>query len=202
VIFNLEAKKRTTTKRSELNALRQQGMIPAVLYGKAVESTPIAIDRGTFLQCYKKSFNELAFYEIELDGAKHHTILKDKLIHPVTRNILHIDFMVIEESAQMEFEVPVQYIGEAIGTKEGGFVDVVQRTVKVTCRAKDLPDDIQLDISGMRVGDTMHIKDLPEGKWHYKDHPDVALVVVHAKKTEEVPVVEAAPEAEEEKPEE
>ncbi len=197
MIFTLEAKKRTTTKKSELNALRQQGMIPAVIYGKVVESTPISIDRGIFMQCYKKSFNELAFYEIELDGAKHHTILKDKLIHPVTRNILHIDFMVVEETAEMEFEVPVQYVGEAAGTKEGGFVDIVQRTVKITCQARNLPEEIKLDISGMHIGDSLHIKDLPEGNWQYKDHADVALVVVHAKKTEEVPVVEAAPATEE-----
>lgn len=197
MIFTIEAKKRTTTKKSELNALRHQGMIPAVLYGKTVESTPISIDRGNFLQCYKKSFNELAFYEIQLNGNKHHTILKDKLIHPVTRDILHIDFMVIEETAEMEFEVPVQYVGEAAGTKEGGFMDVVQRTVKITCQAKNVPEEIKLDISGMHIGDTMHIKDLTVGKWQYKDHADVALVVVHAKKTEQVPVVEAAPEAEE-----
>ncbi len=198
MIFNLEAQKRTTTKRSELSALRRQGMIPAVLYGKSVESIPISIDRGTFMQCYKKSFNELAFYELELEGAKHHTILKDKLIHPVTRNILHIDFMVVEESAQMEFEVPVQFVGEAAGTKEGGFMDVVQRSVKITCRAKDIPEDIKLDVSGLHVGDSLHVKDLPDGKWQYKDHPDVALVVVHAKKVEEAPVTEAAPETAEE----
>ena len=197
MIFTLEAKKRTTTKKSELNALRQQGMIPAVIYGKVVESTPLSIDRGIFMQCYKKSFNELAFYEIELDGCKHLTILKDKLIHPVTRNILHIDFMVVEESAEMEFEVPVQYEGEAAGTKEGGFVDIVQRTVKITCQARNLPEEIKLDISGMHIGDSLHIKDLPEGNWQYKDHADVALVVVHAKKTEEVPVVAAAPATEE-----
>ena len=183
MIFTLEAQPKQTSKKSELNALRRQGMIPAVLYGKSVESTPIAIDRGKFQQCYKKSFNELAFYEIVLNGTKYHTILKDKLIHPVTRNILHIDFMVVEESAQMEFEVPIQFVGEAVGTKEGGFVDVIQRSVKITCRAKDIPEEISLDISALKVGDALHIKDLPAGNWQYKDHSDIKLVVVHAKKT-------------------
>jgi large subunit ribosomal protein L25 len=201
VIFTLEAQPKQTSKKSELNALRRQGMIPAVLYGKSVESTPIAIDRGKFQQCYKKSFNELAFYEIVLNGTKYHTILKDKLIHPVTRNILHIDFMVVEESAQMEFEVPIQFVGEAVGTKEGGFVDVIQRSVKITCRAKDIPEEISLDISALKVGDALHIKDLPAGNWQYKDHSDITLVVVHAKKTEEAPAAAEAPAAEEPKPE-
>ncbi|HOY84450.1 MAG: 50S ribosomal protein L25 [Candidatus Cloacimonetes bacterium] len=201
MIFTLEAQPKQTSKKSELNALRRQGMIPAVLYGKSVESTPIAIDRGKFQQCYKKSFNELAFYEIVLNGTKYHTILKDKLIHPVTRNILHIDFMVVEESAQMEFEVPIQFVGEAVGTKEGGFVDVIQRSVKITCRAKDIPEEISLDISALKVGDALHIKDLPAGNWQYKDHSDITLVVVHAKKTEEAPAAAEAPAAEEPKPE-
>lgn len=201
MIFTLEAQPKQTSKKSELNALRRQGLIPAVLYGKSVESTPIAIDRGKFQQCYKKSFNELAFYEIVLNGTKYHTILKDKLIHPVTRNILHIDFMVVEESAQMEFEVPIQFVGEAVGTKEGGFVDVIQRSVKITCRAKDIPEEISLDISALKVGDALHIKDLPAGNWQYKDHSDITLVVVHAKKTEEAPAAAEAPAAEEPKPE-
>ncbi len=201
MIFTLEAQPKQTSKKSELNALRRQGMVPAVLYGKSVESTPIAIDRGKFQQCYKKSFNELAFYEIVLNGTKYHTILKDKLIHPVTRNILHIDFMVVEESAQMEFEVPIQFVGEAVGTKEGGFVDVIQRSVKITCRAKDIPEEISLDISALKVGDALHIKDLPAGNWQYKDHSDITLVVVHAKKTEEAPAAAEAPAAEEPKPE-
>ncbi len=61
MIFTLEAKKRNTTKKSELTALRAAGMIPAVMYGKDTDSTSIAIDKGEFQQCYKKSFNELAF---------------------------------------------------------------------------------------------------------------------------------------------
>lgn len=196
MIYTLDAKQRTTTKRSELTALRASGMIPAVLYGKNMESTPISLDKGAFLQCYKKSFNELTFYEIVLEGKKYHTILKDKLIHPVMRNILHIDFMVIQESALMEFDIPVQFIGEAAGVKEGGFTDIVQRTVKIVCRAKDVPEEIKMDVSPLRVGDSLHVRDLPTGTWQYKDHADVTLVVVHAKKAEEIVASAAAPAAE------
>ena len=192
MIFTLEAKKRTTTKKSELNALRAKGLIPAVLYGKEVDTASIAINQGEFHQCYKKSFNELAFYEIVLDGKKYHTILKDKLVHPVTRNILHIDFMVVQAKAQMEFEIPIQFVGEAVGTREGGFADIIQRTVKITCLAKDLPEDITLDISELHVGDSRHVSDLPQGKWQFKDNPDVTLVVIHPKKVEAPTAEEAA----------
>ncbi len=201
MIFNIDAQKRNTTKHSELTALRNSGMIPAVLYGKTVESIPIAINKGAFAQCYKKSFNELAFYEINLEGKKYHTILKEKLVHPVSRNILHIDFMVIQDTVAMDFDIPVQFIGEAAGTKEGGFMDIIQRTVKISCKAKDLPEEIKLDVSALHVGESLHVKDLPEGKWLYKDNPDITLVVVHAKKQEEVKTAEPAAEVVAEKPE-
>ncbi len=196
MIFNIDAQKRTTTKKSELNALREQGKIPAVLYGKEVDTASIAIDMGEFQKCYKRSFNELAFYDIELDGKKYHTILKDKLVHPVTRNILHIDFMVISAKAQMEFDIPIKFVGESLGAKEGGFTDYVHRTVTISCRADEAPDELELDVSQLRIGDTLHVSDLPKGPWQYKEHDDVTLVVVHAKRAEEVAEPEEAAEEE------
>lgn len=201
MIFTLEAKKRNTTKKSELTALRAAGMIPAVMYGKDTDSTSIAIDKGEFQQCYKKSFNELAFYEIKLDGKTYHTILRDKLVHPVSRNILHIDFMIVQASTQMEFEVPVQFVGEPAGNKEGGFTDVIQRSVKISCLAKDVPDEFKLDISTLKVGESMHVKDLPQGAWQFKDNMDVTLVAIHAKKVEATAPAEAAIEPKEDKTE-
>ncbi len=209
--FNLEAQKRTPSKKSDLNVLRAGGGIPAVIYGKSLDSTPISVDERIFLNYYKKSFTELAFYEIELEGQKHHCILKDKLIHPVTRQILHLDFLVVDEDAEMEFEIPIQFEGEAAGEKEGGFVDILQRTVKITCKPKDVPRELILDISELHVGDSRQVKDLPQGKWVYKDSEDQPLLVVHAKREEEVEEEEeeldlegeeAAPETQEETSEE
>jgi large subunit ribosomal protein L25 len=194
MIFTLEAEKRTTTKKSEINALRSAGKIPAIMYGKDVPSTPIALNSGAFMQCFKKSFNELAFYEILLEGNKYHTILKDKLVHPVHRNILHLDFLVVPAKAHMEFDIPVRFMGEAIGNKEGGFTDVIQRTVKISCLAEDVPEEIDLDVSGLHVGESLHVKDLPTGKWTYKDNPEVTLVVVHAKKVETAAPTAVTPE--------
>ncbi|NLW19004.1 MAG: 50S ribosomal protein L25 [Candidatus Cloacimonetes bacterium] len=199
--FNLEAQKRTPSKKSDLTNLRAKGGIPAVIYGKSLASTPICVDGQVFLNYYKKSFTELAFYEIELEGKKHHCILKDKLVHPVSRQFLHLDFFVVEEGAEMEFEIPIQFEGEAAGEKEGGFVDILQRTVKITCKPKDLPRDLILEISDLHVGDSLQVKDLPQGKWSYKDSEDQPLVVVHAKRAEsadEAEGDEAAPEAGEE----
>ncbi len=183
MIFTLEAQMRKTMRKSDLTKLRAQGMIPAVIYGPNMDTMSISINQAEFNKCYKKSFTELAFYELAIDNQKYHTILKDKLTHPVRRDFLHLDFQVIPASAEMEFELPINFIGEAAGAKEGGFVDIVQRTVKLVCQASKVPE-ISVDLSPLHIGDSIRIKDLPQGEWTYKDHEEEALVVVHAKRAE------------------
>lgn len=201
MIFTLEAQTRKTVRKSDLTKLRAQGMIPAVLYGPNMDALSISVDQAEFTRCYKKSFNELAFYELQLGDTKYHTILKDKLVHPVERNVMHIDFMVVPANAQMEFDVPIHFKGEAIGTHEGGFVDIVQRNVKLVCQADRVPDGLDLDISNLHVGESLHVRDLPKGEWTIKDHEEVTLIVIHAKKAEAVaePKAEPAAKAPEEK---
>lgn len=189
MIFNLNAEPRKTTRKSDLTTLRAAGLIPAVIYGPQMESVGISVTKAEFSQLYKKSFGEVSFWEIDAAGKKYHTILKDKQVHPVTRNFLHLDFMVVEKSALIELEVPIRYIGEAMGTKEGGMLDILHRSIKISCKADAIPEDLELDISNLGVNESLHVKDLPQGDWTTKEHADVALVVVHPKKREE-----AAPE--------
>ncbi|MCB5252290.1 MAG: 50S ribosomal protein L25 [Candidatus Cloacimonadaceae bacterium] len=190
MIFTLNAEPRNTKKKSDLTALRAEGKIPAVLYGAGVEATKLSINDNEFMKCYKKSFTEFSFYEVKLEGEKYRTILKDKQMHPVNRNFLHIDFQVLDKDSVLELDIPVNYVGEPIGLKEGGFMDVIQRSVKVICKAADVPEGMELDVSNLRVGDALHISDLPKGVWEYKDHDDVTMVVIHAKAAEEEEPVE------------
>lgn len=200
MIFTLKAEDRNTVKKSELTALRASGMIPAIVYGSGVETTKLSINSAEFYKCYKKSFTELAFYELNHGDKKFHTILKAKQMHPVTRLFLHLDFMVLDAESTMELDIPLNIVGEPIGLKEGGFMDVIQRTIKVVCKVSDIPDELELDVSSMKVGDTKHIGDLRKGAWTYKDQDDATLVVIHARTTaaeptEEEPAAEEEPEA-------
>lgn len=184
MIVNIAAQPRQTGKKSMLTVMRSKGMIPGVLYGPGMDAVSIVVNNAEFTRCYKKSFAELTFFEVELEGKKYHTILKDKLIHPVSRNFLHLDFMVVDATSMMEFDLPVHFEGEAIGTKEGGFLDIIQRNVKISCPADNVPEDLRLNVSNLKVGDSLHVRDLPKGNWTFKDHDDVTLVVVHPKKAE------------------
>lgn len=180
--FDLTAETRTTTKSSELNSLRKQGVIPAVLYGTGIEAIPISIPKAKFMEAYKQSFKEVTFYELHIGSKKYHTILKDSQMHPVRRDFLHLDFIVVPRKSQIEIDIPVNLVGEPIGVKAGGLLDVIQRTVKVVCQADKIPEVIKVDISNLGVGESIHVSNLPDGDWQYKDMPDNTIVVIHAKK--------------------
>lgn len=200
MIFNLKATPRKTIRKSDLHTLRAGGMIPAVIYGPKRESISVSISKGDFTQMYKKSFAEVSFWDIELNGNQFHTILKDKQIHPVTREMLHLDFMIVSAEAIIEVEVPIIIKGEPQGVKEGGMMEIVQRYVKISCKANEIPEDLILDVSNLKIGESLHIRDLPKGNWQVKEHSDVTLVSIHAPRTEIVEEKPAAPVPEEQTP--
>jgi len=171
-------------RKSDLTTLRASGLLPAVIYGPGKVNLPVALNRNEFAQTYKKSFSEVSYWEIEVEGKKYHTILKDKQIHPVSREFLHVDLMIVSAESRVELEIPIHYTGEPVGTKEGGMLEIMQRHVKVSCRATDIPEELTLDITKLKVGESLHVKDLPTGSWQIKDHAEVALVAVHPKKKE------------------
>lgn len=184
MIFKIEAVQRKTERKSDLSKLRKEGFIPAVVYGKGIDPIDITMDRAEFMKLYKKSFSELVFYEVMVAGKEYHTLLKERQIHPVSREILHVDFMVIPHDQMIEIDIPLKFSGTPIGVKEGGTMDVLRRTLRIQCLEKHIPEDIEIDVSNLQVGEAFHIHQLPEGKWNVKDNPDNALVTIHAKKVE------------------
>ncbi|MFW5628505.1 MAG: 50S ribosomal protein L25 [Candidatus Cloacimonadaceae bacterium] len=186
MIFTLQAEPRETIRKSDLTQLRAAGKIPAVIYGKGVDTIKIALSDREFMRFYKRSFTQLSFYEIHVEGKKYHTMLKDRQIHPVQRNFLHLDFLAVSEDTTIEVDIPVNYIGEAKGTLEGGFVDILQHAVTVSCKVSETPDGFEIDVSDMEIGDSKQIGDLPKGSWTFRDTDDVAIVVVQGLMAEEV----------------
>lgn len=182
MIFTVEAKNRQTIRKSDLTNLRSAGSIPANVYGVGMSSISVAINKAEFTKVYKKTFNEVAFYNIELEGKTYFCVLKERQIHPVTREFLHLDFMVIPMDSKFDFDIPLHFEGEAIGAKSGGTLDVTMRHVKIHCNASEAPESIIVDISQLGLGASIHVRDLPKGTWDYKDNPDSTVIVVHAKR--------------------
>ncbi len=184
MILTIDAVSRKTIRKSDLTVLRAEGKIPANVYGYKMESKSITLNKADFMKAYKKSFREVTFYSVQVDGEKYFSVLKEKQVHPVTREFLHLDFMVIPSDSNIDFDVPINYSGEPIGIKAGGTMDVILRSVKISCFAGKVPDAINIDVSNLDVGTSLHVKDLPQGDWEYKDNPENAVIVIHAKRGE------------------
>lgn len=181
MVIKIEAGKRTLGKKSDRKDLRKGFMIPGIMYGQGVEGTPIQFNAPDFMKAYKLSIGELAIFNIVLDGKEQRCILKDKQIHPVTRDIIHVDFLILNPGHEVSLLLPIKFVGEAAGQKMGGIVDIIVRTLSIACLPKDIPGDVEIDISALEIGDSLHIKDLKVPNVKIKDADDITIIVVHDK---------------------
>ena len=158
--IKINAEKRDLGKRSDLTELRKEGFIPGIIYGAGQEGIKIAFNARDYTREYKKSIGAVAFFDITVDGNTYKTFIKEKQIHPLTREIVHIDFLELHKGKPITIDVPINFTGEALGTKEGGVFEIIHRVIQVTCLPKDIPDEIKFDISEMNIGDSIHLRDL------------------------------------------
>ena len=192
--IKIEAKLRELGKKSDLKNLRKEGFIPAVIYGEGQVGTNILLSEIPFQKQYKKSIGEVTIFEFDLDGKTISAFIKDKQVHPVSRKFMHIDFVELHKGKPITLNVPIRYIGEASGTKEGGLLELIHRELEITCLPKDLPEDVVIDVSDLGIGDSIHFKDIQLAENISTSMSDVTtLAAVRApKKEEEVEVEEEA----------
>ena len=158
--IKINAEKRNLGKKSNLTELRKEGFIPGIIYGNGQEGMKISINARDYAREYKKSIGEVAFFDITVDGKTYKAFIKDKQIHPLTREIVHIDFLELHKGKSITIDIPINFDGEAIGIKEGGILDIIHRKMQVTCLPKDIPDEIKIDVSGMNIGDSIRVGDI------------------------------------------
>lgn len=158
--IKINAEKRNLGKRSNLTELRKKGFIPGIIYGDGQEGIKIAFNTRDYTREYKKSIGEVAFFDITVDGKTYKTFIKEKQIHPLTREIVHIDFIELHKGKSITIDIPINFDGEAPGIKEGGILEIIHRKIQITCLPKDIPDEIKIDISGLNIGDSIRVADI------------------------------------------
>ena len=193
---DLKVERRTGTGKSVARRLRQQGRIPAIVYGEG-EPIPVAADPKSLLKALRTEAGEnviLNLTIVDTDEVTRKAMVKAVQVDPVSGIVLHADFLAISMERPIEVEVPVDLMGVARGVKEeGGIVEQILRELKVKCLPSAIPDRIQLDISTLSIGDVVHVKDLaiPGGVELLTDREQV-VVTVAAAPVEEVAVPVAA----------
>jgi large subunit ribosomal protein L25 len=189
----IKADTREIGKKSDLNELRRKGFIPGIIYGEGKEGKKISLDKITFQKLYKKHIGEMVFYEIITGDDTYDTIIKDRQFHPVTQEVLHIDFLEIHKGKQITVNVPFKFEGEAKGVAEGGLLEILLRELEVSCLPKDIPDDIVIDVSDLEINDTIHLDQVELVNLETRLSEDTPIVAVRPPKKEEeieVPEVE------------
>lgn len=153
-----------TEKRSRLNPsglrnLRREGRLPGVVFGKHVDNEIIHISTIQFEKWLRRG--ESGFIELKMEGSQSLTVLLEDLQRdPVTGDLLHVDFQLVQTGEIIRTKLPVKLIGTPVGTKSGGVVQIQDPYVEVEALPKHLPSSVELDISMMETGDTRYVKDL------------------------------------------
>lgn len=185
----IQVEKRERTGKGGNRQARSRGLIPAVVYGSGKDSVPIQIDRRTFVETMKKSDSENPIFRLTLSGTgqERYAMIREMQRDPVSRQVIHIDFQRIEMTQKVRFTVTIELVGTPVGVKtEGGMMDFVTREVEVECLPGDVPNHIELDVTGVHVGQHVEARDLemPEGVTLVDDPDKVILSLGHARKEE------------------
>ncbi len=186
--LKVKAEKRTALGKNASRRFRREGKIPAVLYGKGEGGVPLVLDKKAVIDILKSESGENALFKTAYDSESKDTMIKEIQQDPVTEEILHIDLIQIAMDRTIKVSVPLVLAGEPVGVKaEGGFVDQVTREVEVECLPGDIPDQIEVDISGLHLNQGVKIEDVqpPEGSRIVTD-PQTVVALVEAPTKEEV----------------
>ena len=178
--------------RKELNHLRKSGQIPAVVYGKGMESSPVFVN----LLDYKKMVKEHGkVFELEFNGKKEIVNAKTVQTDPIGKVVQHIDFQRLDRNQKTTVEVPIKFVGDAPGAKAGGIIQPHLENLKISGKPSDIPDHIDIDISAVELHHSLHISDIKVAAGlEIINEPDVTLISCHLPKVEkeEPAEVEAA----------
>mgnify|MGYP001460310040 CR=1 FL=1 len=159
MINNLKAAKRETKTKGELNTLRSKGFIPAVLYGGKTPNLKLSIEEK-FVKDVLRSENFLStVFELDIDGKIEKVIPRDVVYHVTSERPTHIDFMRIVKGSNIVLEIPVKFKNneECVGLKKGGVLNIVRRKIELKCQAESIPEDIEVDLSGLDIGSSIRI---------------------------------------------
>jgi large subunit ribosomal protein L25 len=183
--FNTES--RSDTGKGASRRLRHTNSIPAIIYGGGGEAQSLTINHDDVIKALENEAVYTSILTVNIDGKANKAIIKDIQRHAYKPKVLHMDFQRVSENEKIHMHVPIHFLGgdSAPGVKAGGQMTHNMSDIEVACLAKDLPEYLEIDVSGMELGDTLHISDLalPQGVVsvelsHGSDH-DQPIVAIH-----------------------
>lgn len=162
--IQLDSKKRTTIGKGSARKLRSMGRLPVILYGPETDSIMLSLDYKQLEKILRGKSAESIIFDLRVDSnGKNNSkrvMIKEIQKDPVTRDYLHVDFYEISMEKELEVDIPVYLVNTPIGVSEGGILEHIRRELKILCMPKNLIDKIEVDVSGLDVGQSLHIEDI------------------------------------------
>ncbi len=194
--ITLEVQSREETGTNANRRLRAAGLIPAVVYGGGLDPVAIQVERTVLHDLFKQTGSENAVFLLKMAGTdqKRHTMVREMSVDPITRQVVHIDFMRVLMTEKVKVQVPIELLGTPEGVKnQGGVLDFINREIEVECLPGDIPQNIELDVSHLEVGSHLETKDLelPESVELMDEADKVIVAVAHSRVATEVEEAEA-----------
>jgi len=190
----LSARNRKASGSAEARRIRRSGRIPGVLYGRTGKAVSLDLD-ALELSRSVKSISESTIVKVDVEGKSYDAFVKATQRNIIDGNILHVDFYEVESGVILRARVSLQLKGNPIGVREGGNLETPLHEIEVECLPKDLPERIEIDISNLKVNQSLHVRDIPLGEGvKVLSAADQVVALVKFAKIEVVaaPVAEAA----------
>jgi large subunit ribosomal protein L25 len=200
-LITLKANIRKASGGSSSRSLRRQGMVPAILYGPSTEPVWITVDKKELELTFKKGKIGQLLYDLVVHNGEIFTksvMIKELQSDPLSRDFLHVDFYEISMDRKIKVNVPVITKGKCKGVEGGGILQIVRRELEVLCLPGSIPETIEIDITDLEVGDSVHVEEILMGN-DIEISADVnfTVVTVVSPQVEETPAEEEDIDAEE-----
>jgi len=177
----LQVQARESRGSASSRRLRDQGLVPGVLYGNGDDAHPFCIEERQLRKALTGDHGLHAILDVVLEGQQkaHHAVVKDYQLDPTRARLLHIDLHEVRLDQTIQTNVVVELVGEAAGQKEGGVLSQINREVRVEALPMEVPDHLELDVSAMEIGDSLRLSDLrlTDGV-KFLDDPETVLATV------------------------
>jgi large subunit ribosomal protein L25 len=204
--LTLSAETRERAGKGASRALRNEGRVPAVVYGEKKEPLSIHLEEKALVKILNTGHFMNSVVMIDVGGSTTRTLPKDVQFHPVTDRPVHVDFLRIAEHATVTVAVPIRFVGEekSRGLKRGGVLNAVRHELELVCDAAEIPDEIEIDLAGLDIGDSLHISavTLPKGVESAITDRDFTIATIVPSSGAKMEAEDAAAEAEAPAPEE
>lgn len=159
--ISIDADLREQVGKGSARQTRIAGRIPAVVYGPEIDPVAISVDSKAFRAAVKEAGGSSAVYDLNVGGKASKVLIRDIQRDPVTSVVTHVDFHAISMNKEIHISVPIHFTGTPFGVKtEGGIMQTTLRELDVACLPKDIPEQVLIDVSELKIGESVHVGNL------------------------------------------